>query len=410
MQSTKTIVSTVNLSSNLLDTSNSKILIPKSKWIADEKATSCFNCNADFIFFIKRRHHCRMCGQVFCSKCSNYFFEPSLLGISHEENSIRFCEYCYKIVAKIIGLNSKLDNKEPNPTFSDESQDLSGLSHNIFQDYPESNEEILLEPNIMQGVMQKIEKITEFQFKRYNLYEKYYNPLVDKIKRAATELIINTLVYEDPMNINEYVKIKKIVYPDESECKYISGIVCTKNISHRKMKGNIREPKMLIISPSLEIPHCKRESLTYFQDLDENEEKFIKQSIANIIKINPNIILVEQSINGKIQNYLYSHEILYVQKIKSKLLKRIARATQGKIFEDIVKLNKSNANLGKCKNFYVRTFYEGGATRNDAKGLDLMYIDGCKEGYGATITISGPELNELLVFNKFKIFIRIFKN
>lgn len=404
MQAYKTLTLSTNtvdksLSQNGLDTSNSKILIPKSKWIADEKANSCFNCNSDFIFFIKRRHHCRMCGQVFCSKCSNNFLEPSHLGINHEEKSIRFCEYCYKIVARIIGLNSKSEIKDSSPTFGDESQEVLGISQNIFMHYPDSNSSILSEGgDLVQNVASKIEKITEYLFKKYNLHDKYYKILVEKIKRASTGIIINTLVYEDPMNINEYVKIKKIVYQNESECKYILGVVCTKNISHRKMKGNFNEPKIMIISPSLDIPHCKRDDLTYFDDLKENEEKFIKQSLATIMKISPNIIMVEQSINGKIQNYLYAHDILYVQKIKSKLLKRIARATQGQIFGDTIKANKIavDNNLGKCKSFYVRTFSEP-ENMNEVKGKDLMYIEGCKEGYGATITISGPDIKELIV-------------
>lgn len=386
------------------DPTNAKILIPKSKWVADEKAASCFNCNADFIFLIKRRHHCRMCGQVFCSKCSCYFLEPSSLGITHDEKSIRFCEYCYKIVAKIIGLNSKSDIKEISPNFGDESQDLVGLSQNIFLSYPENkNDHIDISGDYFQVVYEKIEKITEFLFKRYDLYDKYFKLLVDKLKRASTEIVINTLVYEDPMNINEYVKIKKILYPDQSECKYICGVVCSKNISHRKMKGSLNNPKILIISPSLEIPHCKRESLTYFEDLKENEDKFIKQSISNIVKISPNIILVEKSISGKIQNSLYNREIIYVQKIKSKLLKRISRATQGQIFEDIIKVNKAkiDINLGHCKGFYVRTFYESGSPKTNIKGKDLMYFDGCKEGYGATITVSGPDMAELTVFSDF---------
>ena len=381
---------------NISDPSNSKILISKSKWISDDKATSCFNCNSDFLFLLKRRHHCRMCGQVFCSKCSNYFLEPSSLGISHDEKLIRFCEYCYKIVARIIGLNSKSELKELRPSFIDESQEIPALSSNIFKYYPESHDE-LLEGDLVEEVAEKIEVITAFFLKRCELYEKYYAVLVEKIKRAATEIIINTLVFEDPMNINDYVKIKKIIHQDQSECKYVCGVVCSKNFSHRKMKGNLKNPKILIISPSLEIPHCKREFLTYLDDLKENEEKFIKQNIANIMKISPNIILVEQSICGKIQNYLYLHEILYVQKIKSKLLKRIARATQGAIFEDIIKIPPKNYenSLGKCRNFYVRTFHEGEA--KNEKGQDLMYIDGCKEGYGATITISGPDINELIV-------------
>ncbi len=49
-----------------------KLLISKELWVPDDEAPSCFNCNKAFVAIIIRRHHCRMCGQVFCS---TYFFK-----------------------------------------------------------------------------------------------------------------------------------------------------------------------------------------------------------------------------------------------------------------------------------------------------------------------------------------------
>lgn len=39
-----------------------------AEWIPDDHRPKCVNCNAEFGFF-KRRHHCRVCGEVFCSDC-----------------------------------------------------------------------------------------------------------------------------------------------------------------------------------------------------------------------------------------------------------------------------------------------------------------------------------------------------
>ena len=43
-----------------------------SKWIDDGSVTNCFNCKKQFTFLF-RKHHCRLCGRVFCYYCSNYF-------------------------------------------------------------------------------------------------------------------------------------------------------------------------------------------------------------------------------------------------------------------------------------------------------------------------------------------------
>jgi TCP-1/cpn60 chaperonin family/FYVE zinc finger len=40
-------------------------------WMPDELYTSCALCDASFTIF-RRKHHCRCCGQIFCSVCSSY--------------------------------------------------------------------------------------------------------------------------------------------------------------------------------------------------------------------------------------------------------------------------------------------------------------------------------------------------
>ena len=47
-------------------------------WMADSAASSCMQCNQEFSLF-NRRHHCRICGNIFCSLCSaNYQCLPNL--------------------------------------------------------------------------------------------------------------------------------------------------------------------------------------------------------------------------------------------------------------------------------------------------------------------------------------------
>jgi len=40
-------------------------------WIPDERVRRCFGCNASFSF-LRRKHHCRTCGRVFCDACTAY--------------------------------------------------------------------------------------------------------------------------------------------------------------------------------------------------------------------------------------------------------------------------------------------------------------------------------------------------
>ena len=41
----------------------------KNYWMSDSSVKNCFDCGKSFST-IRRRHHCRFCGQIFCWKCA----------------------------------------------------------------------------------------------------------------------------------------------------------------------------------------------------------------------------------------------------------------------------------------------------------------------------------------------------
>nr|XP_022909115.1 WD repeat and FYVE domain-containing protein 3 [Onthophagus taurus] len=60
-------------------------------WLRDEGADFCAGCNIRFTIY-ERKHHCRNCGEVFCSKCSRFESEISRLRIL---KPVRVCQRCY---------------------------------------------------------------------------------------------------------------------------------------------------------------------------------------------------------------------------------------------------------------------------------------------------------------------------
>ena len=50
-------------------------------WMPDRKCNNCYECNAQFTMFV-RRHHCRVCGFIFCSDCSRYTVQAPCIGIA----------------------------------------------------------------------------------------------------------------------------------------------------------------------------------------------------------------------------------------------------------------------------------------------------------------------------------------
>ena len=92
--------------------------LDRDHWMPDKLCKHCYACEIPFTVF-RRRHHCRLCGQVFCSNCSAYFIEllPSSNGATAEikesfivkpeasnatpnnNATVRACKMCYEQVS-----------------------------------------------------------------------------------------------------------------------------------------------------------------------------------------------------------------------------------------------------------------------------------------------------------------------
>ena len=66
------------------------------KKVADKYRLECPQCNGLFTLS-KRRHHCRLCGDIFCDSCSSHRVSLPLLGAEFEK-PVRICDICNKDV------------------------------------------------------------------------------------------------------------------------------------------------------------------------------------------------------------------------------------------------------------------------------------------------------------------------
>ncbi|KAK3736341.1 hypothetical protein QZH41_020792 [Actinostola sp. cb2023] len=63
-----------------------------TRWVPDHAVTKCANCDTEF-WIVNRKHHCRNCGLVFCSTCSNHN-----LPVPDEQlyDPVRVCLSCFE--------------------------------------------------------------------------------------------------------------------------------------------------------------------------------------------------------------------------------------------------------------------------------------------------------------------------
>ncbi|XP_052213591.1 FYVE, RhoGEF and PH domain-containing protein 4-like isoform X3 [Dreissena polymorpha] len=95
------------------------------RWIKDDEVTMCHECKDKFTA-IKRRHHCRACGEIFCNKCSS---DRVFLQWENKEN--RVCKECYN---QILGEENIQKKKAPAEVNPEKDSVMSGYMHIMGKD------------------------------------------------------------------------------------------------------------------------------------------------------------------------------------------------------------------------------------------------------------------------------------
>uniref|UniRef100_UPI00398F780A lateral signaling target protein 2 homolog isoform X3 n=1 Tax=Pristiophorus japonicus TaxID=55135 RepID=UPI00398F780A len=78
-------------SSELADKARDEDLEDPPEWVPDEVCSYCTACKAPFTV-IRRKHHCRSCGKIFCSRCSSHSAPLPRYG---QMKPVRVCTHCY---------------------------------------------------------------------------------------------------------------------------------------------------------------------------------------------------------------------------------------------------------------------------------------------------------------------------
>ncbi|CAE6470557.1 unnamed protein product [Rhizoctonia solani] len=68
--------------------------LSRDYWMDDEHCKECYDCKSVFTTW-RRKHHCRVCGQIFCSRCAANVISSSRFG---QEGMIRVCNLCLQVL------------------------------------------------------------------------------------------------------------------------------------------------------------------------------------------------------------------------------------------------------------------------------------------------------------------------
>ncbi|KAG0492469.1 hypothetical protein HPP92_005867 [Vanilla planifolia] len=197
------------------------------------------------------------------------------------------------------------------------------------------------------------------------------------------------------MDPGGYVKVKCVACGHNSQSMVVRGVVCKKNVVHRRMMSKIEKPRLLILGGALEY-HRVMNSLSSFDTLLQQEMDHLKMAVARIGSHDPHVLLVEKSVSRFAQDYLLARNISLVLNVKRSFLERLSRCSGAAIIPSIDDL--SSPKLGHCDLFHVENFFEEHGTsrpRGKKNPKTLMFFEGCPKPLGCTIILKGAHGDEL---------------
>lgn len=161
------------------------------------------------------------------------------------------------------------------------------------------------------------------------------------------------------IEVKRYAKVEKIQGGDLSECEVLSGVMLNKDITHPRMRREIRNPRVCLLDCPLE--YKKGESQTNvevtkeedWEALLQQEEEEMKKVCAEIIKVKPDLVITEKGVSDLAQHWLLKANISVIRRVRKTDNNRIARVTGASIANRTEELTEDMIGT-KCGLFSVR--------------------------------------------------------
>ncbi|HDI86419.1 MAG TPA: thermosome subunit, partial [Candidatus Korarchaeota archaeon] len=177
------------------------------------------------------------------------------------------------------------------------------------------------------------------------------------------------------------VKIMKKKGESLDETQFIRGVVLDKEVVHRDMPKLIRDAKIALLNLSLEVKKpeidveiqiSSPEELRAFID---QETQILREKVEKIASTGANVVFCQKGIDEVAQHFLAQKGIMAVRRVSEKDMKRLERATGGKIVNNLEDLTE--AELGHA-----------GLVEERKIGEDRMvFVEDCKNPKAVTVLL-----------------------
>lgn len=195
------------------------------------------------------------------------------------------------------------------------------------------------------------------------------------------------------IDVKRFAKVEKIPGGELTQCEVLSGVMVNKDITHPKMRREIKNPRVCLLDCPLE--YKKGESQTNVEVMKETdwelllqqEEEEVKRFCDDIIKVRPDVVITEKGVSDLAQHFLMKANISVIRRVRKTDNIRIGKVTGATVCNRCEELTESNIGT-RCGLFQIRKI-----------GDDyFMFLVECEDPKACSVILRGGSkdvLNEM---------------
>ena len=276
------------------------------------------------------------------------------------------------VAGELLGKAEELINKNVHPTV-------------IIDGYRKAEEKAL---ETLEKIAIKIEP-TDKEYLKKIAMTSMASKLVSENREQLAEIAVSAVLHvarkigdQYRVDLDDIMVEKK---PGESifDTKLIYGIVVDKEVVHPGMPKRVEDAKIALLNLALEVEKTEFDAKINIETPEQmeaflkEEENMLRGMVDKIKSAGANVVLCQKGIDDMAQHFLANEGILAVRRVKKSDMEKLAKATGGRIVNNIDDLTPED--LG-----------EAGLVEERKIGDDKMvFIEKCKNPKAVAIFIRG---------------------
>jgi T-complex protein 1 subunit gamma len=176
---------------------------------------------------------------------------------------------------------------------------------------------------------------------------------------ARTVMIENGPGGKTEVDLKRYARVEKIPGGELEECEVLQGVMFNKDVTHHKMRKDIKNPRVILIDCPLE--YKKNESQTNVEITNEadweallmQEEEEVQKLCDDIIKWKPDVVMTEKGVSDLAQHFLLKAGVAVIRRIRKTDNNRVAKACGATIVNRTDEITEADIGT-RCGLFKIR--------------------------------------------------------